>query len=107
MSKGGRAGLLSGFATAEPRLDYSLRLAAFYGALFLVYGVHLPYLPVWLSARGLTAEEIAVITAAPYFLRAFITPSTAMLADRLGAHRAIVNVLAWIVLLLALLLSGA
>lgn len=106
MSKWATAGWPNGAGSAEPRFAYSVRLAAFYGALFLIYGVHLPYLPVWLKARGLTAEEIAAITAAPYFLRAFITPATAMLADRLGAHRAIVNGLAWLVLLLAVLLMG-
>ncbi|HEX2843031.1 MFS transporter [Hyphomicrobium sp.] len=87
------------------RTSYSLRLGAFYGALFLVYGVHLPYLPVWLDWRGLTAEQIAVVTAAPFFLRVFITPSVAMLADRTGQHRSIVNGLAWLVLVLALLLT--
>ncbi len=94
----------SGFKDLS-RTSYSLRLGAFYGALFLVYGVHLPYLPVWLDWRGLTAEQIAVITAAPFFLRVFITPTVAMLADRTGQHRSIVNGLAWLVLLLALLLT--
>ena len=89
------------------RSSYSLRLAAFYGALFLVYGVNLPYLPVWLNVRGLTAEEIAVVTATPYFLRVFITPTVAMLADRTGRHRAIINGLAWATLLLAALLTQA
>lgn len=108
MTNGGRAGK---GAPQQPggtaRLAYSLRLGAFYGALFLIYGVHLPYLPVWLDARGLTAEQIAVITAAPYFLRAFITPTTAMLADRIDGHRRLINVLAWISLALAVLLAGA
>jgi PPP family 3-phenylpropionic acid transporter len=84
---------------------FSLRLAAFYGALFLIYGVHLPYLPVWLDKRGLSAEEIAAITAAPFFLRAFITPTVAMLADRTARHRALINGLAWLTLVLAVLLS--
>jgi PPP family 3-phenylpropionic acid transporter len=91
----------------SPHFAYSLRLGAFYGALFLIYGVHLPYLPVWLDARGLSAQEIAIITAAPYFLRAFITPTTAMLADRMNAHRTLINVLAWVSLVLALLLVRA
>jgi PPP family 3-phenylpropionic acid transporter len=85
--------------------SYGLRLAAFYGALFLIYGVHLPYLPVWLDKRGLSAEEIAAITAAPFFLRVFITPTVAMLADRTARHRTLINGLAWLTLVLALLLS--
>lgn len=87
------------------RTSYSLRLGAFYGALFLILGVHLPYLPVWLDVRGLDAMEIAVITATPLFLRVFITPTAAMMADREGSHRALINVLAWLVLALAIVLS--
>jgi PPP family 3-phenylpropionic acid transporter len=85
--------------------SFGLRLAAFYAALFVIYGIHLPYLPVWLDKRGLSAEEIATITAAPFFLRAFITPTVAMLADRTARHRALINALAWLTLVLALLLS--
>lgn len=87
------------------RASYSWRLAAFYGAMFLVLGIHLPYLPVWLDMRGLSAQEIAAVTAAPFFMRVFITPTAAMLADRTGHHRSLVNGLAWLALLLALLLS--
>ncbi len=89
------------------RRSYSLRLAAFYGALFTVYGVHLPYLPVWLDVRGLSAEEIAVIAAAPYFLRVLITPAVAMWADGTGQHRALINGLAWLALALVVLLAQA
>ena len=85
--------------------DYRLRLSAFYGALFLILGIHLPFLPVWLDARGLTAQEIAIVTAAPLVLRVFVTPTTAVFADRTGRHRSLVNILALLALLLALLLS--
>ncbi|HRN84419.1 MAG TPA: MFS transporter [Hyphomicrobium sp.] len=85
--------------------DYRLRLSAFYGALFLILGIHLPFLPVWLDARGLTAQEIAIVTAAPLVLRVFVTPTTAVFADRTGRHRSLVNILALVALLLALLLS--
>ncbi len=102
LEKDGRG---SSLLAMSARASYSLRLAAFYGALFLIYGVHLPYLPVWLDTRGLTAGEIAAITAAPFFLRVFITPTVAILADRTGAHRRIVNGLAWLALVLVLALS--
>ncbi len=87
------------------RRSYGLRLAAFYGALFIIYGVHLPYLPVWLDGRGLSSEEIAVIVAAPLFLRVFITPAVAMWADGTGQHRALINGLAWLALALAVLFA--
>src|SRR5690606_15582254 len=90
---------------ASARADYGLRLSAFYGALFLILGIHLPFLPVWLDARGLSAQEIAIVTAAPLFLRVFVTPTAAVLADRAGRHRSLVNMLAWLALMLALLLA--
>ena len=35
------------------RFAFAGRLAAFYAALFVLMGVQLPFLPVWLKARGL------------------------------------------------------
>ena len=89
----------------SPQSAYSLRLAIFYGALFLIYGIHLPYLPVWLDWRGLTPQEIAIVTSAPFFLRVFITPTVAMLADRTDKHRTLVIALTALTLALALVLS--
>ncbi len=94
-----------GASAVSPRASYSLRLALFYGALFLIYGVHLPYFPVWLDWRGLTPEQIALITAAPFFLRLFVTPTVAMLADSTARHRSLVILLTSLTLMLAVLLS--
>ncbi len=66
---------------------WALRLSAFFGALFLIHGVHLTYLPVWLDARGLSATEIGIATSAPMLMRLVVTPATAFMADRSGAHR--------------------
>ncbi|MGE0025097.1 MAG: MFS transporter [Hyphomicrobium sp.] len=101
----GRGGWRTRTLAPDARASYGLRLATFYGALFAVYGVHLPYLPVWLDVRGLTAEQIAAITAAPYFLRVLITPAVALWADASGRHRALINGLAWLALLLAVLFT--
>ena len=57
------------------------------------------------ASLRITAEEIAAITAAPYFLRVFITPSVAVWADRTEMHRTIINALAWMALVLALLFA--
>ncbi len=35
-----------------------MRLSAFYAATFLVTGIQLPFWPIWLASRGLTAREI-------------------------------------------------
>jgi len=86
---------------------FAIRVAAFYGALFVIYGMHVPYFPVWLDWRGLTAGQISIIMAAPFFIRLVITPVVALLADRESAHREILIALAWCGLLLSLLLASA
>jgi PPP family 3-phenylpropionic acid transporter len=40
------------------RLGYAARMAAFFAALFLVIGLQVPYLPLWLDWRGLSATQI-------------------------------------------------
>lgn len=86
---------------------FALRVALFYGALFLVYGIHLPYLPVWLDWRGLTSTEIGVITAAPFFVRVLVTPVVGLYADQHAAQRPFIKALAWLTLAAALLLVQA
>jgi PPP family 3-phenylpropionic acid transporter len=83
---------------------FALRMAAFYGAIFLIYGVQIPYLAVWLNWRGLPPSEIGVVVALPLFARLLVTPSVAVRADMHGQHRGTVIVLAWLALAGALLL---
>lgn len=90
---------------AGARGGLAWRLAALFGALFLVYGISMPYLPVWLDWRGLSAAEISVVSATPSFVRLLLTPSLAFMADRSGSHRAMVICLAWLALAAALALS--
>ncbi|ALK08745.1 MFS transporter [Blastochloris viridis] len=58
------------------------RYGAIYGALFAMVGVNLPFLPVWLAARGLDAGEIGLVIGAPIVLRILIAPLVAEVADR-------------------------
>ena len=85
---------------------FSVRLGLFYGALFVIYGMHVPYFPVWLDGRGLSADQISAIMAAPFFLRLLVTPATALAADRSGHHRSYLIALAWASLAMVSLLSG-
>lgn len=80
---------------AGASLSQGMRLSALFGALFLIYGVQLTYLPVWLDARGLSAPAIAFATSAPLFLRLVFTPAVAFVADRAGAHRLAIILLGW------------
>lgn len=75
---------------------YGVTVAQFYAALFLVYGVHVPFLPIWLDSRGLDSAEVALVTSVPFLARLLVTPATAIIADSLGNHRLVIIVLAWI-----------
>lgn len=86
-------------------LRTSLELAAMFAALFVIYGVQLTYLPVWLNSRGLSPAEISFATSAPTFLRLIVTPGIGFLADRAGAHRLYILGLCWTGLALLLVLS--
>jgi len=60
------------------------RLSLVYAATFFEMGVQIPFLPVWLGARGLPDDQIAIILAAPLAVRVVATPAIAALADRRG-----------------------
>jgi PPP family 3-phenylpropionic acid transporter len=91
-------------ALAAPR-DFALRMRIFYGSYFLFGGVVLPFFPIWLQSRGMTAVEIANIIAIPSLVRVFLTPVAGVYADRAPSRRfaaisftlpaAIVFLLAW------------
>jgi len=87
-------------------LPLGTSVALFFGAVFLAFGVIVPYFPVWLNAKGLSPIEISTITAAPLFVRVLVTPAVGMLADRLGNHRLVILALAWSGLVLALVVSS-
>lgn len=91
----------------EAKRSFAIRVGLFYAALFIFYGMHTPFLPVWLSWRGLSASEISAVIAAPLFLRVFVSPFVAMLADQSGAHRRYLSALAWLSLAFVLALAAA
>lgn len=67
----------------KPR-HFELRISLIFATLFVSLGTHVPYFPLWLQAEGFDAREIAVILAAPMFLRVVTTPLLTALADRAG-----------------------
>lgn len=60
------------------------RLALLSAALFAPIGLHLPYFPVWLAARGFSKSQIALTLATPLVLRVVLTPAISHVADRQG-----------------------
>ena len=64
-----------------------MRVSLLFAAIFVVAGTNLPICRVWLDWAGLGPREIAIITAAPLFVRVAVTPVIAFAADRAGDHR--------------------
>jgi PPP family 3-phenylpropionic acid transporter len=62
-------------------------MAAFYAGYLAVPGVYVPFFPVWLEYRGLSATEIAICLAVPYFARVLSTPAGGYFADRAPNRR--------------------
>lgn len=81
----------------------AFRLSLFYAAVFLTVGVMLPFWPVWLKSRGLTATEIGLLLSAGMWIRAFTNPVIAQIADRRGQLKGMLIVLSWGALLTHLL----
>jgi MFS transporter, PPP family, 3-phenylpropionic acid transporter len=73
-------------------VGFATRLAALYGAMFVVLGIQLPFFPVWLKAKGLDAGMIGVVLAAPIVVRVFSITLAARVADRRDALRAAIVV---------------
>lgn len=80
-------------------------MSLFYAALFLVLGIQVPFMPLWLDWKGLTPEQIAFVVAVPSVLRALISPALAVFADQASRHRVFVFALALVGLVSAGLLS--
>jgi PPP family 3-phenylpropionic acid transporter len=68
----------------------AFRLSAFYFTFFAYGGAYVAYFPLYLASRGLNPVEIAWVLALPPLARIFAPPAWGWLADRTGAHRAIV-----------------
>jgi PPP family 3-phenylpropionic acid transporter len=81
---------LRGAATDD---GFGLRLSAFFVVIFFIVGCYMPFLPLWLKERGLTAFQISLVYAVPVFVRAAFTPAMAFIADRTGRP---VRMLVWL-----------
>ena len=78
----------------RPKFGFAPRLAALYAAFFVVAGIGQPFLPIWMSAKGLDPATIGVVLAAPMLLRVLIIPFATRQADRRDALRGAIIVAA-------------
>jgi PPP family 3-phenylpropionic acid transporter len=67
---------------------FVLKLGLFYAAYFVFGGIQLPFLPLWLEARGLDARTIGLVIAVPTLVRIVVTPLVTHQADRRRALKA-------------------
>ena len=58
------------------------RISLLYSAIFFHVGLYLPYFPLWLKARGLTATEIAIVLSLPLVMRVLTSGQITGYADR-------------------------
>lgn len=67
----------------------AVRVSAVYAAIFVTFGIHLPFFPVLLAHRGLSEAEIAVMVAVPTIVRVSTSPLIGLLSDRAASRRRI------------------
>lgn len=66
----------------------AFRFSAYYAAVFLALGVYLPFWPLWLSGRGLSAEQVGLVLGVASWARVVGMPLVGRLADRSGWAKA-------------------
>ena len=71
-----------------------VRLSVFYWCLFLIIGVYLPFWPVWLETRGMTAAQIGILLAVGTWVKVFANPLVGHIVDQRGDRRRPMIVLA-------------
>ncbi len=76
------------------RFAVPARLSPFYIGIFLVIGIHLPFWPLWLKARGMGAEEIGFLLGAGLLAKVVTNPVIIHFADRWGGKRRMLIALA-------------
>jgi MFS transporter, PPP family, 3-phenylpropionic acid transporter len=76
-----------------------VRLSLFTASSFATLGVHLPFWPAWLEARGMSTVQIGTLTMAWAWTRGLTLPVWAHFADLSGRRKPWVIALAWLSLL--------
>jgi PPP family 3-phenylpropionic acid transporter len=88
-------------------LGPGVRLSLFYWCLFLIIGIYLPFWPVWLESRGMTATQIGILLAVGTWVKVFANPVVGHVVDQRGDRRLPMIVLAGAALAFVVLFYGA
>jgi MFS transporter, PPP family, 3-phenylpropionic acid transporter len=70
---------------------FGIRFSTCYALMMMGAGVQLPFLPLWLNARGFSVAQIATVVAAMMAVRAIGAPLFAFVADRIGNRIAVIR----------------
>src|SRR5262245_63335450 len=76
---------------ASVRSPALARFILLFAVMYAAFGVASPFLPVFLEARGLSAEQIGLVLAAGTAVRLLSGPAAGRLADRLAALREVLG----------------
>ena len=75
---------------ARPRLTPELRTTAFYFTYFMGPGAAVMFLPIWLSGKGISTEQIGIINAVPVFIILALNLIVGRVADRAKDWRQVI-----------------
>ncbi len=75
---------------ARSRLTPELRTTAFYFTYFMGPGAAVMFLPIWLSEKGITTEQIGIINAVPVFVILALNLIVGRVADRAKDWRQVI-----------------
>lgn len=71
-------------------------MALLYAAIFAFAGIQMPFMPVWLAAKGLDAREVGLVLATAMVARPIIVPVVTRIADRHGWTKGPLALSAWL-----------
>ncbi|MEZ5787792.1 MAG: MFS transporter [Xanthobacteraceae bacterium] len=71
-------------------------MAVLYASIFAFAGILMPFMPVWLAAKGLDAREVGLVLASAMVARPIIVPVATRIADRFGWAKGPLVISAWL-----------
>ncbi len=74
-------------ALPPARKHLAWQLSGFYASYFLAVGLFVPFWPLWLDSKGLSAVDIGWILAAAFWIKVAAQPAIAAIADLRGRTR--------------------
>ena len=99
--------MISVFWDSGVATRFAFCTSLYFAALFSNLGVYLPFMPVFLAWRGMTAFEIAILTSAPLFVRIVATPAIGIWSDAQDDHRRAIILGGWAAIVCAAILPFA